>query len=299
MSGHLRCLALLGVLLSALPACAAEALGAAVGVAATADSPPNATTTPNTATTATQKPQGQAAEQMRLPLPAQGRVRFDLTRGDGRFVAAQAVHEWQHDGKRYELQSVTETVGLVALLRSARVVLRSRGNMTAQGLQPLDFQAEKRGKPDGGARFDWARMRLSLDGGPQRELNLLPQSQDLLSMFYQLSMQLPELQRWAGKDYRPDSGRQDAAREFVMPVTNGRKLERYRFELLGEEPLNLSRLGRRQTLHLRTHAGDQLIDIWLDLHAHGLPVKIRYTEAKGDAYDQTAVQVDIAAAGAR
>lgn len=298
MSGHLRCLALLGVLLSALPACAAEALAAA-SVAATAGLPLNATmtattTTTTTATAAAQKPQGQAAEQMRLPLPAQGRVRFDLTRGDGRFVAAQAVHEWQHDGKRYELQSVTETVGLVALLRSARVVLRSRGNMTAQGLQPLDFQAEKRGKPDGGARFDWTRMRLSLDGGPQRELNLLPQSQDLLSMFYQLSMQLPELQRWAGKDYRPD-----AAREFVMPVTNGRKLERYRFELLGEAPLNLSRLGRRQTLHLRTHAGDQLIDIWLDLHAHGLPVKIRYTEAKGDAYDQTAVQVDIAAAGAR
>lgn len=287
MSLRLHCLALLGALLFALPACAAEEPAATIAIAA-AGGPP--------ATPQQQFQPQPAAVQGRLPMPAQGRLRFELTRGDGRFVAAEALHEWRHDGKQYELQSVTETVGLVALFRSARIVWHSRGNVTAQGLQPLTFQAEKRGKPQGSARFDWTRMRLGLDGGPQRELALLPRSQDLLSMFYQLGVQLPELRRLASKSARTDRDGLDAAREFVMPVTNGRKLERYRFELLGEEPLNLSRLGRRQTLHLRTHAGEQLIDIWLDLQAHGLPVKIRYADDKGDAYDQTAVHIDIAAA---
>ncbi|SMB24773.1 conserved exported protein of unknown function [Sterolibacterium denitrificans] len=297
MSRHLHGLALLGALLFALPACAAEEPVGAVAIAAAGGPPamPQKQLQPQPAS---------ANAPGRLPMPAQGRLRFELTRGDGRFVAAEALHEWRHDGKQYELQSVTETVGLVAFFRSTRIVWRSRGNVTAQGLQPLAFQAEKRSKPEGGARFDWTRMRLSLDGGPQRELALLPRSQDLLSMFYQLGVQLPELRRLASKPARPDRDGLDAAREFVMPVTNGRKLERYHFELLGEEPLNLSRLGRRQTLHLRTHAGEQLIDIWLDLQAHGLPVKIRYADDKGDAYDQTAVHIDIsaadeAAAGAR
>jgi hypothetical protein len=270
MNRHRSCLALLGFALFVLPACALAEQPAVVTV---------------------QEKQS-ATVQDRLALPARGRLRFELTRGDGRFVAAEALHEWRYDGKQYELQSVTETVGLVAVFRSARIVWRSRGAVTAQGLRPLEFRAEKRGKLEGAARFDWGRMRLGLEGREaheSRELELLPRSQDLLSMFYQLSMQLPELRRMA-------ADQQDAVREFVMPVTNGRKLERYRLELRGEEALNLPRLGRRQTLHLHTHAGDQLIDIWLDLQAHGLPVKIRYTDDKGDAYDQTAVSIDISAA---
>ncbi|MBV2235137.1 MAG: DUF3108 domain-containing protein [Sterolibacterium sp.] len=283
MNAALRCLLLAGGLILPLASLAQIAESAA-----SADALPNSGAV--TAATAVSAASAASAQRpltvLPLRLPAHGRLRFELTRG--RFVAAQAVHEWQHDGKRYDLQSVTETVGLVALLRSARVVMHSRGNITAQGLQPLEYRGEKRGKLDGGARFDWARMRLLLDAGPQRELALLPHSQDMLSMFYQLSLRVAELQR-------ADRG---SRREFVMPVTNGRKLERYRFELRGEETLNLPRLGQRQTLHLHTHAGDQLIDVWLDLQQQGLPVKIRYTDAKGDAYDQTAVEISMTAAEA-
>lgn len=259
--------------------------------------PPTAATTA-TAITATATAAAVDSTVVALqPLPAHGRVRFELTRGNGRFVAAEAVHEWRHDGRQYELHSLTDTVGLVALFRSAQIDWRSQGRMTAAGLQPVEFSAKKRGQLDGAAQFDWAQMRLQLSGRERqesRELALLPASQDLLSMFYQLAMALPSLRQLA----EPRTRAARSAATFVMPVTNGRKLLPYQFEVKGEENLQLPRLGTRQTLHVHTRAGEQLIDIWLDVQLHGLPVKIRYTDNKGDAYDQTAVQVDVDAAAA-
>ena len=231
---------------------------------------------------------GQLRESMRVAqtqertdewqMPVQGRLHFSVSRGEGGFVVGRAQHRWQHDGQRYTLESVTETIGLAALIHPSRVVWRSRGHVSSQGLRPEHFVVEKNGREMDIADLDWTQMQLRLSGRNQRELPLQPMTQDLLSMFYQLAHQLPEILR----------------NREVLPVTNGRKLERYQFQLLGQEALQLKPVGKVMTVHVRVQAVEQLIDIWLAPTLAGLPVRIRYADGKGESFDQLLDELDVA-----
>ena len=212
-------------------------------------------------------------------MPVQGRLHFSVSRGEGGFVVGRAQHRWQHDGQRYTLESVTETTGLAALIHPSRVVWRSSGRISSQGLRPEHFVVEKNGREMDIADLDWERMQLRLSGRNQRELSLQPMTQDLLSMFYQLAHQLPEILR----------------NREVMQVTNGRKLERYRFQLRGQEALQLKPVGKVTTVHVQVQAAEQLIDIWLAPTLAGLPVRIRYADGKGESFDQLLDELDVAA----
>ena len=98
-------------------------------------------------------------------------------------------------------------------------------------------------------------------------------TQDMLSMYYQLVL------------LAPTQGALD------MPIATGRKLENYRFEVLGEETLALP-AGQRRALRVRTRSGGDTIELWL--HAgegaasRGLPLKIRFIDRKGEIFDQIA-----------
>lgn len=222
-----------------------------------------------------------------LQLPRRGHVRFNVTRGEQGFVMGQSVHHWNHDDKSYVLNSVTETTGLIALFRSVRVVWLSQGAFGHDGLHPHEFRTEKDGVRSDAATLDWPMMKLTLsDGnGRVREVPLQPGTQDVLSMFYQLGSLISRTQ---GNDEKIT--KKLAGDSFY--VTTGRKLERYRFDLLGDENLTLPQRGRQRALHVRTLAGDQTIDVWLAYELRGLPIRIRYTDGKGDSYDQMADEIE-------
>ncbi|MCX7174182.1 MAG: DUF3108 domain-containing protein [Proteobacteria bacterium] len=209
------------------------------------------------------------------PLPRHGHIRFAITRGDQGFVIGQSLHRWSHDGKTYIVSNVTETTGLAALFKPVQVTQTSAGDITEEGLRPREFRTGKNGVAGDTARFDWNPMTLALSAGNPREVALKPGAQDMLSMFYQLSAKYP----WVPRD-----------RNEVM-VATGRKFERYAFEVLREEPLP-TRLGELRTLHLRTAAGVEAIDIWSALDLRGLPVKIRYTDREGESFDQIAEEIE-------
>jgi hypothetical protein len=99
----------------------------------------------------------------RIALPGKGRLRYVITRGEGGFVVGQAVHSWEHDGFTYKLQSVTETTGLAAVFKPARVFQSSRGEVTDDGLRPLEFRHERVGGIDT-ASFDWGRRIVAYAG---------------------------------------------------------------------------------------------------------------------------------------
>jgi hypothetical protein len=207
-------------------------------------------------------------------LPGKGRVRYTITRGEGGFVVGQATHTWEHDGLTYKLQSVTETTGLAAVFKPARVVQSSQGEVTAEGLKPREFRHERVNGLDT-ANFDWTRRVVAYAG---REDSVAVGAQDMLSMYYQLVLLAPK------------------GGALELPIATGRKLENYRFEVLGEETVALPS-GERRAVRLRTRSGNDTIELWLgvgkDADTRGLPLKIRFIDRKGEIFDQLAEDTDL------
>lgn len=260
---RIAAVSLLGWLLSATAIRAADAPGGATDAA---PSPVTSRTAVAPAPTS-QAPMLSA----RSALPRKGRVRYALVRGEDGFVVGQVVHTWDHDGRNYKAQSVAETTGLAALLKPARTLQSSLGELTAAGLRPHEFRHE-RAKGTDTASFDWARRIVSYDG---HEDQIVAGTQDMLSMYYQLVL----LGAKAGN--------------VDMPIATGRKLEAYRFEVVGEESVALP-TGKRRALHLKSRSsGDDITEVWIAPDVRGLPVKIRFTDRKGQVFDQVAQELSI------
>lgn len=212
--------------------------------------------------------------------PQRGRIRFSVTRGADGFIVGQAEHRWQHDGTTYQLRAVTETVGIAALFKPVAVVQESRGVFVAVGLQPLEFSAERGSKPRLTLRLDPAEQRLFSGSGESSGEAMTNQTQDLLSLFYQLGA-LP-----------PGTG------ESAVMVATGRKIERHTILLLGTLTLDTA-FGPRNVQHFKLPgnrvagaAHEESTEVWLDI-ATRLPLKIRHRDRKGEVYDQTATAVEL------
>lgn len=205
-------------------------------------------------------------------LPAHGVIRFMIFKGTDGFQIGRAEHRWEftEDG-RYRLYGVTETSGLVALFKTVRFENESRGRLVAGGLQPEHYLSRKNGKDaNENADFDWSspQVLLSRDGQVR---SILPGTQDILSLNYHLAY-----------IRQPESG-------ATLGVVTGKKYERYALDSLGEEDIDTP-AGRFRTLHLRAMT-DSVTEIWLALDHHRLPVKIRFTDKKGDVFEQIATEL--------
>lgn len=205
-------------------------------------------------------------------LPAKGTIRFMITMGAQGFQIGRAEHTWEftEDG-HYHLSGMTETSGLVALFKSVRFENESRGKLVAGGLQPEQYLTRKNGKDaNENAEFDWpnAAVRLSRDGNVRP---LAPGAQDILSLNYHLAY-----------IKQPEAG-------ATLGVVTGKKYDRYALDSLGEEEIDTP-AGHFRTLHLRAMT-DTVTEIWIALDRHRLPVKIRFTDKKGDIYEQVATEI--------
>ncbi|MDP2882803.1 MAG: DUF3108 domain-containing protein [Azonexus sp.] len=206
-------------------------------------------------------------------LPAKGRMRFVIFYGTQGFQIGRAEHGWEftEDG-RYRLSGMTETSGLVALFKPLVFENESSGRLVAGGLQPETYRTRKNGKDaNENADFDWAtaEVRLSRSGAVQP---VSPGAQDILSLNYQLAYLR-----------NPEGG-------ATVGVVTGKKYDRFALDSLGEEEIDIP-AGHFRTLHLRA-MGDTVTEIWIALDRHRLPVKIRYTDKKGDIFEQVATEIE-------
>ena len=200
-------------------------------------------------------------------LPASGYLKFVVIKESLGMQIGLAEHRWEFsaDGS-YRLQSRIETSGLAALFKPLRQEHESRGQMGPAGLQPIHFSVLRNGQPRGeDADFDWQAGEVVLERDGSRH-PLHPGSQDVLSLNYQLAY-LSRLEEG-----------------IRIGVVTGKKYEHYALDALGEEDIDTP-AGRFRTLHLRA-AGETLTEIWLALDHQRLPVKIRFTDKKGDSYSQ-------------
>lgn len=205
-------------------------------------------------------------------LPAKGRMRFAIFYGTQGFQIGRAEHRWEftEDG-HYRLTGMTETSGLVALIKPLVFENESSGRLVAGGLQPETYRTRKNGKDaNENADFDWstAEVRLSRSGAVQP---VSPGAQDILSLNYQLAYLR-----------QPEGG-------ATVGVVTGKKYDRFALDALGEEEIDIP-AGHFRTLHLRA-MGDTVTEIWIALDHHRLPVKIRYTDKKGDIFEQVATEI--------
>lgn len=206
-------------------------------------------------------------------LSGSGRINFMVVREAPRMNIGRAVHRWEFPGDgSYRLSSTIETTGLVALFKSVRQSYESVGRLAASGLQPDHFRVLRKGHPSAeGAEFDWQQQQVTLlrDGSKQR---IVRGTQDLLSLNYQLAYLAA-----------PENG-------ATIGVVTARKYERHDIDSHGEEEIETP-AGRFRTLHLRA-TGETLMDIWIALDYGRLPVKIRFTDKKGDSYEQVATDIE-------
>jgi hypothetical protein len=208
-------------------------------------------------------PESAAADE-RPPLPRQARLAFAIHLGNGGLHVGEAIHTLEIKDSRYVLQATTKTVGLARLFKSYQLTQYSNGSYGEQGLLPelfLDESKDSLGTRQNAVEFDHEARLARFSNG--REVALPAQTQDILSVMYQF----------------PPLAHTEVA---SVTVSNGRKIERYDFEITANEEIETA-LGRLLTVRLhKMHApNEEGLDIWLAREYRLFPVKIRYTEKNG------------------
>lgn len=248
--------------LAASDVAAASAVPAASEVAAASAPAAPGTPAQAEAESATERP----------PLPRRAQLIFAVNKGTGNFKIGEAMHTLEIDDGHYVLRSETETVGLAKLFKTYRITQYSSGSYSRQGLQPEQFFEERTDKLStqrNTVEFDHAAQRARFSHGG--EAVLPPDTQDILSILYQF----PPLAH---------------TETVAISVSNGKKIERYEFEIANNETLHTA-LGELHTVHLsKIHqANEEGLEVWLSLEYRLFPVKMRIIEKNGEVSGEAVI----------
>lgn len=207
--------------------------------------------------------------------PKSGRITFAILMGEQRFQMGRSIHQWEVAADNtYRIQAITEPTGVASIpwFRPESVYWESKGRITEYGLQPGSFIEQKSLKGvTARGDLDWEKKIITLGG--QHSFALPEGTQDLLSLFYQL-----------GYPGVGDIG--------TLPITTGKRVEMYQFELIGAEDLAMPFGQTWRTLHIRARYGqNEMTEVWTAQDQFGLPVQIRIVDRKGVVYYMLATEV--------
>jgi hypothetical protein len=184
---------------------------------------------------------------------------------------------------RYQIVSETHATGVLALVQRRPARVTSSGEVSSNGLRPQSFEAARGSNDTRRARadFDWTARALTLTHDGRTDTVALPSgTQDRLSAMYQFLYIAPE-----------------QLRDFRFAMTNGRKLDHYRYAPGPDTALDTA-LGRLAVVHLvKQHAaGETATEIWLAREHAMMPVKMRIIEDDGSRFEQVIVRLEMPAA---
>lgn len=189
----------------------------------------------------------------------------------------KAVYEWKRDGDRYRITGEAAAEGFFTLFLEGRVLQEATGTITPAGLRPERFVERKPSTATEGLEFDWAGGTVTFDRHNEKKTEPLEANiVDWLSMIFQMA-------------HAPPSGD-----SYELRVLTQRRYYRFQLKILGVEEIDIP-LGRVKALHLR-HVDEkdetEVVDVWLGMDQHYLPVKLRYPVAKNRlTVDQVATRV--------
>lgn len=195
-------------------------------------------------------------------------------------VIGRVSETFQRTGDRYAIRSVTRSDGALKIVLDDNLTLESRGRVVTAGLQPLEFEQRRAGNAarDVHATFDWQKGVLrSRYRGESHEIPLPRATQDRVSILYQF-MNLDK-----------------AGAMVEMHMSNGRKVERYRYRFVEEVRLTTP-AGQFDTLHyarVTDNDKEARTDVWLAKDRFNLPVRVIYDDPKGLKLEQTIVELKV------
>jgi hypothetical protein len=181
------------------------------------------------------------------------------------FADGHATYRWERDGDTYRISAEAAAEGFFTLFLEGRIIQESRGTVTSSGLRPIEFSERKPGGPPEGLEFDWAANRITFDRNGEKKTAVLAENTvDWLSMIFQLA-------------HVPPTGE-----TFDLRVYTQRRLYNFKLKVLGVEEIEIP-IGKVRAMHL--HHVDpenekEVVDVWLGVEQHYLPVKLRFPVAR-------------------
>ncbi|MGZ8253135.1 MAG: DUF3108 domain-containing protein, partial [Methylophilaceae bacterium] len=186
---------------------------------------------------------------------------------------------FKQENGRYKIDSVTKGIGVYALL--GKRILSSEGEVTAEGLKPSHFELHQGDnvKKSLFADFDWPAnlLTMKVKGNPTTA-PLEKGAQDILSLVYQFMFLQPE------------------GDTFVLPVTTGKKLRTYHYQVTERDAAIEVSSGKYKTIHMVNAGKDKDSDekeLWLGVESHYLPVKLIMHDDNGAAIEQTLTSLHV------
>jgi len=191
-----------------------------------------------------------------------------------------AQESFEKNGAKYHIVSESTPSERLALFIRTRIKVQSTGTVTAQGLRPdqFDYGRLDDARKNVRATFDWSSKQLLMSfDGRNETASLLAGSQDRLSIMYQF-MFLPL----------------DQLKVIALPMTNGKKLEPYSFQVVGSEIIDtpLGKLNAWRVVRQREAGDNNAIEVWLARERSLIPVKLLIVESDGSRFEQVITRLE-------
>lgn len=206
---------------------------------------------------ATTEPASPPPTSLDKTLPARVDLVYKAFFGTHGFLIGEAVYRFEHADNQYRIATVGEARGIAALLLRGQGRLESHGNITSNGLQPLEFAVE-RGSRDRRetALFDWETGIVLLHEQKTEALDL--PTFDPLTVMWHFYFSPPVDDR------------------FGFAVATTRRVARYRFVREGNETITWSAGAiEAQRWHRKSEDGKTEALVWLAPGLNYVPVKMR------------------------
>ena len=210
--------------------------------------------------------------------PSSVRATYEIYKSG--ITIGQIEEVFARSNDRYTLISTTRAVGLLAVFRPGKIVIRSNGLIDADGLKPLNFSdiREGEGGKNRSAEFDWNARKLTLIEPTQRTVLPLPDgTQDRLSAMYQFMFL---------------SLAKSGPLNFYM--TNGGKLDIYNYRVTTGQNVTVP-LGTYRAIYVASvpEARTNRTEIWLATEHANFPFKMVITDPDGGQLSQVLTKFDL------
>lgn len=198
--------------------------------------------------------------------------RFTL---NGQYLG-KVTDTFKREGAHYQLTSIARPEGKLAMLLPT-LTLSSQGELRKRQFAPARFSQSRSNAPEktAVADFDWQQSVLThAYKGNSQSMPLPAQTLDALTQLYSFTQM----------DKLPD--------HLELPITNGRKLMRYRYKRQPAEQIEAA-LGTFESVEYRriASADENAISVWIAPALNHLPLRIRVREDTG-VFEQQLVEIN-------